>query len=425
MPTRSTPPFLGGASRAPCRPAPPSTTLASGLASGITEAPGRERSHGPPVREGRWGHPTTLQDNTTPCVAISDPARRRLLELAGQLQPWWDSNMAATGEFFGGLAQLAWDDLLGIAKVGQGALDRYGGSPDPGRTLVRDIESGTLGAHSAAGKYLSSPDELAKLDPVRLVRLEVEKYQRLWNQSHAGAASRGAYEVLALAPLPACRPARAVITPVREAQAVRKAEHITENLSGAGRRAAAFSDGWGNQPHTGARGTPPASVRGNPYNPECGQFNCFAVALAKTRAFTTGRPFSASAIRPGMNADVAIQSAEIQNILARTYALGGVRQTSLYSWRELFDHALGMPSRMSMDRIATILHRSGPGAQGLVFVRTPAHQPTFPGETVGHAFNAVNQNGAVRFVDEQPTGGSMDARFWFLEATEIWFYEVR
>jgi hypothetical protein len=369
--------------------------------------------------------PSSAAPDTSPCVPISDDTRRRLLELASQVEPWWQSNFAATGEFFGGLVQMAWDDLVSIAKFGYGAFDRYARAADPGQTVARDIESGILGARSAAGQYLSSPQKLDQFDPVRLVRIEVERYQKLWNESHARGAARGAYNLLNLAPLPGCGGVRAAINPVREARAVTRAEHVTTSLSGAGRRAAAFADGWGNQPQTGARGTRPASVGGNPHNPECGEYNCFAVSVAKARSFATGRRYSARAVRPGEAADVPIRSAEMHNILASTYGLRGVRQAGLYTSQELVEHALGMPSRMNMDRIATILTRSGPGAQGLVFVRVPAHQPTFPGETVGHVFNAVNENGAVRFIDAQPAGGEMDARMWFLPASETWFYEVR
>ncbi len=59
-----------------------------------------------------------------------------------------------------------------------------------------------------------------------------------------------------------------------------------------------------------------------------------------------------------------------------------------------------------------------------MFVRVPAANPTFPGETVGHVFNAYNENGTVRFIDAGPAGGAMDARFWFNGALEVWFYEV-
>jgi hypothetical protein len=367
---------------------------------------------------GRTASPSSPSPLTA-CVAISDGARQRLEQLAGQLQPWWQANLDATGEFFGGLAQLAWDDFLSIARLGLGAFDRYSGAADPGGQVIRDIEGGVLTAGNVVGGYLTSEDKMRTLDPLRLAQQEVDRYKELLRRN----PGRGAAEILRAIPIPGCGSRRA-IDPAREAAALNRAEQLAGTLTGAGRRGSAFSDGWGNQPHTGARGTPPALVRGSPFNPECGEFNCFAVAIAKSRSLATNRPYSARAVRPGMGADVVIGSAEIQDFLGSAFKFRMVRNHTLYTTQELFDHALGMPVRMNQARIGSVLNQSGHGAQGLVFVRVPAHRPRFPGETVGHVFNAYNDNGVVRFVDEQSGSGGMDGAFWFLEATEVWFYEV-
>jgi len=84
----------------------------------------------------------------------------------------------------------------------------------------------------------------------------------------------------------------------------------------------------------------------------------------KSRTLSTGRQYSARAIRPNMAADVVIDSPEIQDVLVNSYAWGGVRKSSVYTTQELFDHARGMFVRMDMNRIGGVLTESGPGAPG-------------------------------------------------------------
>ena len=126
--------------------------------------------------------------------------------------------------------------------------------------------------------------------------------------------------------------------------------------------------------------TEAGSIRG--VNPLGGTNNCVNCAVA-TDATLSGAPSSALNVAPGV-------SGQPISILEDLY--GGA-----------FKPVSGQAG------IESILTEAGSGSRGIVFGAR--------GNDVGHVFNAVNQNGTIRFLDGQ-TGGVASFKgytdFWFL-----------
>lgn len=415
---------------------PPGTSGPGGQPGGgglPGRGPGGGGSNGDGGRRPPGGRPGGTPEGANPiadCVDAAEDARARLSQIAREIQPLWDRNVRATGSFFSTIARMAWDDLAGLAEAGVSTFDRY--RRDPVATGRRDVHAGILGVQSKVGEYIADPMKLAELDPVPPIQAEINRFQALLKRDPGAAAGQAVYIGQSLIPgrLPSCPVLSGGVAATRRATAMKRAEQVAVGLKGGAQRSQQFGDAWGNRRKTGTWGTnggraENVAARGSAHNPQCGEFNCFAVSIAKTRSLATGRPYQARAIRPGEAADVPMPTREVEDILHQTYGQRGVRNPSLYTPQELQDHVRGLPSSMPVRRIEDILQRSGPGSQGLVFVDVPAANPTTPGELVGHVFNVHNDNGVIRFVDEQGATGAMDGRFWFLEARNIYFYEVR
>lgn len=390
----------------------------SGTRPGRTDGPS-----GSPGRDGRT-------DNQ--CVMAAEDARRQLFEAAAQLESLWQRNLQSTGNVSRYLWESVVRDMQSLAATGLTVFDYLQrNSQDPVGAVQRDLQQGIL--KSDLGKFLADPVDAiahpapyAKYDPIKLIRGQVERFEGLMkvNPDHAVADAIKFGAGFVKLPggfngLPSCAPVRNAASAVRNQEAVQVARRIVQTKTATAYRAEQLTSDWGRVRKTGAFGTNGRMVlQGTVFNPQCGRFNCFPVALAKARTLATGRQYSASAIRPSMTADVTVEAAEVEQVLSALTGLRDPRNVSLYTGQELLEHALGRPIAMTKDRIEDIIQRSGVGAQGLVFISYKDEKD----EIVGHVFNVFHERGIARFVDETVFAAN-DATFWLQKAIGVFFYE--
>ena len=359
-------------------------------------------------------------------MLADDDTRAQLFQLGVKLDDFWKKNMAATERTGETLYLHASNDWKWISRTSLSAAEHLAGYAMDSGALERDLNRGLLDAKSTLGTYLDEPERLDPLQGYIRMKEELDRFEALLKRDPGKAAGDVIYK---FAPMPGCAKVRQVEDVARDMQALKKAERITDNLMDSGRQAQSFDNGFGKLRHTGEYGTGAAKIGPSIHNPECGGYNCFAVAVAKSRTISTGRIYHARAIRPGVGVDKPIEGWEMRSILSKTYALRGVTDPSLYSPSELIYRLMGSPVAMDKKRIEDIIiangKKIGEKSQGLVFVTQPAAKPKFPGEIIGHVFNGHYEADVAKFVDEMAEGGPADATFWFHGALEVQFYEVR
>ena len=396
------------------------------------------RSNKAPAHDIGSGSKSPAQDKE-PCVRASEESRQQLYELGIQLQNLLHHNLDAFSQMSSQMIKRVIDDFARLGAFAQTAFE-YGrqNSKDPVGAVERDLNKGILDPNNDLGFFLEDPTRLvthsaraSKYDPLKVVRTQLDRYKQGLKNNPGRAAGDILYDGSNLVPLrrlpkviSSCPTLKGttstIVRTTKEVEAVDRATQISQNLTLFIRRAERFFKGWGDVPKTGGWGNIGKAVKGTAYNPECGKFNCFAVALAKARSRATGRPFQAPAIRPTMTKDVKISNIEVEDVL-RPIAQGRpMRNPKLYTKQEILDYVVGRPSPMTRERIKEIIRFSPDDVQGLVFVRYPDKEN--PGELLGHVFNVHKENGVAKFVDETVSNGQ-DASFYFDIAKEVFFYE--
>lgn len=385
-------------------------------------------------------HRNQPQENEQPCIMASDQSRQELFNQATQLEDLLNRNLDTTVKTGQQLLQRVIDDFKHLAAFGL-SIWEYGrrNSEDPAGAVQRDLRhlnKGILDPNNDLGYFLNDPKQLildrarvSKYDPWAALMNQVNRYNgRLKvNPGHAAADTlydgsnfislKGLFK--GIPSCPAIKSSVAVTRTTQEVAAVTKATNITENLTQFVHRAKQFVQG----PAVGTKrgwGTSGSGTPGTRFNPECGEYNCFAVALAKARSYATGRRFYAKAIRPLMTSDTGVTKEEIEEVLSTIARRSSVRNPKLYTKQELIDYALGQPSPMTRQRIEEIIRFSPGQAQGLVFVRY--RNLKNPEIIDQHIINVHKEQGFAKFVEEQVTD-ERDAGFYLDRAVEIFFYE--